>query len=753
MTFGCNSKQGGLIRRTTSALFLAGLCRVLVVASGWNLKASELDPVHFNVQQYVIRATRVLSTNMSKPDLSEYTGTNVSVAQLVKAASDLQAEYEAAGLAGVSVAIALDRITNGVVTLNAFRALVPQILVSGKQYPAEPHAGLAATRPSSSAAAQANRPTAPGGKQPTTNAPPGFLVRAYEIHGDTLLSTNTLTGIFGKHVGTNVTVAEIMQAAADLQTEYRLRGYPTVAVSIPQQQLTNGMVKIRVFEGLLSDVVVSHNRYFSSNNVVRALPGIERGMLLSGPIFQAELDRANANQDRQVYPELEPGEEPNTTRLRLEVKDRLPLHAKVELDNQSSPGTPELRVNSSAVYNNLWQLEHSVGVQYSFSPEEYKGGSQWAGYDRPLVANYSAFYRAPLANPESLSDDVAAQPGSFGYDEATRKFRLPPSSGLAELNVYASRSTIDTGLENVANRSITNIPGVLSIREEDVQQDLTVNNDVGWRLTLPTRSTGNFRSSFSGGLDLKDYDLTSYKTNNFLFGFTTVDPEGRTNTVLTTRPSMVPTTDKAATYLPLALRWDGSERDAYGSTTFGLGVSINLWFSGTRSNLESISGSPLTTGKWAAFSANFSRDQIIYTNWILTIRGDGQWANEPLISNEQYGLGGINTVRGYREGEVFADCGWHVTLEQKTPPHVIGLAAGRTPLTIRGSFYTDYGQALLLDPNGRKGLTPLWGAGLGAVASLGTHWEARLLCSWPLLSVGAIEAYQPRFDFSVTAQF
>lgn len=736
-------------RRSVSGILCAitSLSLLLVPFSERALLASDFDAARFDVRQYTIRAAKPLSAAGVKLDLSPYTGTNVTVAELVKAASDLQANFEVAGVTNVSVAIAKDQITNGVVTLNVFRALAPQILISGTRFPPNPTLALGRSGPAE------RNPDSGSNKRSKPAVQPGIVVRAYEIDGDTLLSTNTLMGIFAHHVGTNVTVAEIMQAAADLQSEYRTRGYPTVAVSIPQQQLTNGIVKIRVFEGLLSDVVVSGNRYYSSNNVMRAMPGLTKGLLISGPVFQAELDRANANQDRQIYPELEPGEEPNTTRLRLQVHDRLPLHAKVELNNQSSPGTPELRVNSSAVFNNLWQLEHSVGLQYSFSPERFKGGNQWAPYDLPLVANYSAFYRAPLANPDRIGEEIAAEPGTFGYNEATRRFRLPPASGLPEINVYASRSTIDTGIENIANRSITNIPGVLSIREGDVQQDLTVNNDVGLRLSLPTRSVGTFRSSFSGGLDMKEYGLTSYKTNNFFFAITTVDPQGRTNTVNSTVPSKVPTTDKRATYLPLALRWDGSVRDAFGSTSFGLGTSINLWYSGSRSNLESISGSPLTTGKWVAFSANFLRDQIIYTNWVLTIRGDGQWSNEPLISNEEYGLGGVNTIRGYREGQVFGDCGWHVTLEQKTPPYVVGLAADRTPLTVRGSIYTDYGQALLLDPNGRKGLTPLWGAGFGAVTSLGTHWEARLLCSWPLLSAGAVEAYQPRFDFSVTAQF
>ena len=257
-----------------------------------------------------------------------------------------------------------------------------------------------------------------------------------------------LTNIDGAF-GTNVSFDGIIAAATELQRAYRDRGYVTVAVAVPPQKLTNATVKTAVTEGRLAAIEVKGNHYFSSNNVMRALPSLHTNMILNGLVFQAELNRANANQDRQIYPVIEPGPDPGTSDLPLKVKDQLPLHAKVELNNQSSPGTPELRVNSSAVYNNLWQLEHSLGVQYGFSPQEYKSGSQWDFYDLPLVANYSAFYRMPLGNPEAIEDVVASKPGSFGYNEATRKFNLPPPSGQPELNVFASRSTIDTGLQTL----------------------------------------------------------------------------------------------------------------------------------------------------------------------------------------------------------------------------------------------------------------------------------------------------------------
>jgi hemolysin activation/secretion protein len=673
--------------------------------------------------------------------LARYTGTNVGLLELVKAASVLQSDYFKRGYSNVVVGISTNQITNGIITMNISRGTSPQVLVSGRRY-SVPENEI------SFAAAETNRAAS------ATNREPKFAIRAYEIKGDTLLSTETLTSILTKYTGTNIGVSDIMKAGSEVQMEYRTRGFPTVNVTIPPQQITNGIVKMRVFEGRLSEMSVVNNHYFSSNNVMRALPSLQTNMILNREVFQAELDRANANQDRQIYPELEPGAEENTTLLRLKVQDRLPLHAKMEFSNQSSPGTPELRLNSSMAYNNLWQLEHSMGVQYSFSPQVFKDADRWEFYDKPLVANYSGFYRMPLGNPEAIADVVAAGSGNFGYDEASRKFNLPPPSGRVELNIYGSRSTIDTGLETLLKKVIYDVPGVRQVFREDVQQDVTINEGLGARLSGPLPDFGPVHSTYSFGFDYKHYDLTSNKTNTFTFFEITLGPNNQPNPpIISTVSSPVPTTHRTVSYLPFTFRWDASERDDFGFSTFGMGYSANFWYSGSLSNLQAIAGSTRSTGRWLSANFSASRDQNIFTNWVLSLHADGQVASEPLISNEQFGLGGVAGVRGYREGEIFGDSGWRFTLEQKTPPVVVGPAYGRTPLTLRGSVYTDYGEDYLLDPNGRKGRIPLWGIGLGGVAAIGTHWEARFLVTWPILRTSLTEPYQPRFDFSLTGQF
>ena len=698
------------------------------------------------IAEYRVQGDPALTQLVPAARLEPYTGTQVTLLDIVRAASALQREFHASGYTNVTLTLGRDQITNGIVTLYAFRSGRAQIVVDGKSCAPDLTNPTPRTGPVASGGTPApNRPKAP---------PPGFPVRAYEIRGDTLLSTKTLSGILEKYTGTNITVANILQAGSDLQTEYRRRGFATVNVTIPPQKLdSNAIVKIRVFEGRLAEINVLNNRYFSSNNVMRALPSLHTNQILLEPVFQAELDRANANQDRQIYPQIGPGPVEGTTTLDLKVKDRLPLHAKVELDNQSSPGTPQLRLNTSAVYDNLWQYEHAFGVQYGFSPEAYKQGSQWAFYDRPLVANYSGFYRLPLGTPEAVEDMVTSKPGSFGFDEQSRQFRLPPVSARPELNFYASRSTIDTGLQTLQDQLIYDIPGVRQVTRQDVEQDIIINQDAGFRLSTPLPGTDKWRSTFSGGVDYKTYALASDKTNNFGFTETTISSNNQTNVNHQTVASAVPSFQKPVDYVPLSLRYDGSLRDRLGTTFFGLGFTVNTLFSGALTNLQNITGSSRSSGNWVVLNPNISREFSIYKDWVLALRADGQWASEPLISTERFGVGGVNSVRGYREGEVFGDNGWHVTAEQRTPGYVLGLAYPGNPMTLRGAIYMDYGEAYVLDPNALTQRISLWGTGLGAVVSVGSHWEARFLCSWPLLDAGGTTAFQPLFNFSLSGQF
>jgi hypothetical protein len=329
---------------------------------------------------------------------------------------------------------------------------------------------------------------------------------------------------------------------------------------------------------------------------------------------------------------------------------------------------------------------------------------------------------------------------------------LPPPSGEPELNLYGSRAAIDTGVQNLFSTNLVDVPGVRRLTELDSQQDITINEVIGFRFTQPFSASDKISSSFSGGLDFKSYFLSDSRTNSFQDIEITYDENG--NPITHTASSAIPSgSRRQIRYLPLSLAYNLSWRMPRLTVIPGLGLSANLWYSGSRSNLHAIASSTNSTGAWVTLAPSLAADFVVYTNWVLSLRMNGQWATEPLISNEQFGGGGVGSVRGYHEGEVFGDTGWRVSLEQQTPPYIIGLIAGHIPLTVRGSIYSDYAETYLLEPQGRKAGVALWGAGLGGIISTGSFWEARLLFSMPLLDAGTTRAYQPLFNFSLTGQF
>ena len=275
---------------------------------------------------------------------------------------------------------------------------------------------------------------------------------------------------------------------------YRERGYVTVSVGLPQQKLTNATVKVKVTEGRLAAINVTGNRYYSSNNVMRALPSLHTNMLLNSHVLQRELDVANASRDRQIYPVIGPGPEPDTSELTLKVKDQLPLHARLELNNQATPNTPDLRMNFSAQYDNLWDLEHQIGIQYNFTPDRFKNSDPYSvtPFDDPLIANYSAYYRLPLGGYNSVEEQVEANPGGFGYNEATHKFNLPPATGRPELTFYASRSISDTGVQYGPEKLLTSPTNLLVLTSQDSGENFTLNEGRG-RAVVPA-SASNFQT-------------------------------------------------------------------------------------------------------------------------------------------------------------------------------------------------------------------------------------------------------------------
>jgi hemolysin activation/secretion protein len=170
-------------------------------------------------------------------------------------------------------------------------------------------------------------------------------------------------------------------------------------------------------------------------------------------------------------------------------------------------------------------------------------------------------------------------------------------------------------------------------------------------------------------------------------------------------------------------------------------------------DFAALTGDPSSDGNYYILTAGLTREQPVFHGWGLRLHADGQWANQPLISNEQFALGGAPGVRGYHDGEQYGDNGWRVQFEPHSPYLNFALVDGTTPLRMRFHSFVDYGQSYLLAEGAKPNSVSLFGVGFGFSASVSEHLDMRLQLGVPLLDTRTTRSGTLRVTFGLGAQF
>ena len=198
-----------------------------------------------------------------------------------------------------------------------------------------------------------------------------FDVHEYRVLGNTVLANRDIETALYPLLGDHKTLADVEVARAALEKLYHDRGYGTVFVDIPEQQVDAAIVRLKVTEGRLDEVHINGARYFSERKIMAGVPAATRGQVPNLPALQRQLTEVNAQiPDRSVMPILKAGSSPGAVDLALKVSDHLPFHGSIELNNQYTPDTRPLRASVALSYANLFQRFDSAALQYQVAPQD-----------------------------------------------------------------------------------------------------------------------------------------------------------------------------------------------------------------------------------------------------------------------------------------------------------------------------------------------------------------------------------------------
>jgi len=495
-------------------------------------------------------------------------------------------------------------------------------------------------------------------------AEPRFTINKFTVKGATLITAEGLDLILAPFVGKDKDFGDVQRALEALEKSYTSKGYSAVQVILPEQQIDAGDVEFDIVEAKIGKIIVEGNKYFDDANIRASLPQVREGQPPN--IFQISdnLRLANDNPAKQTTVLLRSGTAEGQVDAVARVADERPNKIGLTLDNTGTEQTGIFRLGVGYQNANMWNRDHVLNAQYVTAPNDDDRTNRLGLYPNKHVLIAGAQYRIPL------------------YRQGDT------------LEFSAGYSNVNSGV--VAN--LFNISGSGTIFGARYNQNLP--------------RIGDLEHKLSYGLDWRSYH--SAVTQMGVAG-----------------ASLVPD----VTVHPVSLAYAGTYRKIESESTFSISASQNLP-GGNDAGTDAFQGDPSASParlparaganpRYFVIRWGFNHNRTLPRDWLFRWGMSGQLTRDMLVSGEQFGIGGADSVRGFLEREIINDKGYRGTLELYSPDF-----GGIVPVTgarVRALAFYDWGavkriQPTVLEQHGEH----VSGAGLGLRFSRGTNVSLRL---------------------------
>lgn len=435
-----------------------------------------------------------------------------------------------------------------------------------------------------------------------------FPVRSYTVEGNTLLAQPELDKLLQPFTGDNKNFGDVQQALDALENRYRAAGFSAVQVLLPEQELNQGVVKLRVIEAHIGNIFTEGNEYFDDENIRYSLPHLAEGSTPNARTVARNLRIINESPAKNAQVTLKSTDQEDTIDAEVKVAEEKAWKAFISLDNSGTKETGKGRANFGYQHANLWNSDHVLTLQYVTSTSKPED-----------VGIFSAGYRIPFYQINKTLDVFAA----YADTSASTALSIPGLGGAAGVASSISSS------------------GKVRI--------------FGARLNHYFERLGNYEHKISVGLDYRDFMNAS---SSLIVGGL---PVHRDYTLM-----------PVSLGYDGSWKGDGYEAGFYTSLSSnipGAGKNEDASFKNAKPCSAGAGGVALscvdTDYRVLRYGINYAK--ALPKDWQFRAMLNGQFTPDALMPGEQFGLGGAASVRGFNERERANDNGYQANLEIYTP--------------------------------------------------------------------------------------
>ena len=495
---------------------------------------------------------------------------------------------------------------------------------------------------------------------------PRFDIQRYVVEGNSLLKQADVDAVLAPFAGKNRDFGDIQRALEALQDAYTSRGYNAVRVSVPEQDIRAGQVRLRVVEARIRQVRVQNNRFFDEKNVRASLPSLKENASPNTRAIGHDAQLANENPAKQLSVALQAADDPGKVDATVRVTDENPSRVSAYVDNTGTPKTGNYRAGVGYQHANVFDSDHVLNAQVITSPTQASD-----------VKIFGAGYRVPVYRWSGAVDAL------IGYSSV--------NSGTVQDLFTVS------GKGNVFGLRYTQLLGRIDTYEHRTA--------LGW-------------------------DYRAYKNNVTLVG---------------TTESLIPD----ITVRPVSLAYLGRMSQVGRDLSFNVSFSRNIPGGNHGGDADFAAQRLEATAHYTIVRAGLVFSQLLPADFLVRAALNAQQTHDLLIPGEQFGMGGVDSVRGYYERETANDVGRRFSLEGYGPDF-----GARIGTTWRARALVFYDAARGYDNAPERGPeNKLGGFGLGLRANQGKSLAFRLDAARVVQDAGTRAKGDNRVHFAVAYSF
>ncbi len=473
------------------------------------------------------------------------------------------------------------------------------------------------------------------------------------------------------------TVGRLQQVANEITSYYRSKGLALAQAVIPMQDVENGIVKIEVYIGYLDRVLVEGNEVYDAKVLEEVFKD-----LINQPIVKKEIEaallRLTDYPGLQVYGIFQPGQLIGTADIVLNVQDEKRFDSRFRVDNYGNQETGRIRGRVSIDWNSVFKGPDKLGflAQQAFSPKE----SSFYYFDYERYLPYGLLFRGS----SSKSDYRVG--GEFAEQQITGE--STDVSLVMEKSFIRSRTeNLSAALSFTRTSSKVERAGLINSREISSVLNFSTQYDV-----------------------VDDFDLIAF-----------------------VRPKDSEFESRAINFFSFEIS-QGLE-NVLGS--FGNSTDVSNLPSDEQPNRVSGSGE-FVSGDFTVLYASFTRYQNLSFSQSLLFRSEFQWSDDLLLSQQQYSIGGPNSVRAFSPSFQLVDQAGFMSVEYIFDTPILREITVFENYTLQEllqfSVYYDIAAGKVNDPGqfDEVGWKSYQGIGVGAQFSLPGKFDAKFMSAWPL---------------------